>query len=67
VASNWLVDDEAAASLVSYYLALVARDQKQHGRADYSATLHQAKRWVRANEKWKTPYYWSMFVLVGTP
>ncbi|MGI6419683.1 MAG: tetratricopeptide repeat protein [Thermoguttaceae bacterium] len=67
VASNWLVDDEAAASLVSYYLALVARDQKQHGRADYSAALHQAKRWVRANEKWKTPYYWSMFVLVGTP
>ena len=67
VASNWLVDDEAAASLVSYYLAIIARDQKQHGQVDYADALHQAKQWVRAKEKWKNPYYWSMFVLVGPP
>jgi CHAT domain-containing protein len=67
VASNWLVDDKAAASLVSYFLAIVARKQKQHGRADYAAALHQAKKWVRAKEKWQSPLYWSMFVLVGPP
>jgi CHAT domain-containing protein len=67
VASNWLVDDEAAASLVSYFLAIVAQEQKQKGRADYAAALHRAMQWVRAQEKWKSPYYWSTFVLVGPP
>jgi len=67
VASNWLVDDEAAASLVSYFLAIVAREQKQHGRADYAAALHRARQWVRAQQKWQSPYYWSTFVLVGPP
>ena len=33
VASNWLVDDEAAASLVSVYCTLLAKAQKQGARA----------------------------------
>jgi CHAT domain-containing protein len=27
--------------------------------------VHDAKRWVRKQEKWKSPYYWGTFVLVG--
>ena len=65
VASNWLVDDEAAASMMSYYcgyLALAEKDQKQ---PDYAESLHSARRWVREQNKWSSPYYWASFVHIG--
>jgi CHAT domain-containing protein len=65
VASNWLVDDEAAASLISYFCAGVAEGEQKGGKADHAAALHAAKRWVRSQEKWSSPYFWGSFVLVG--
>ena len=65
VASNWLVDDEAAASLVSYFTAGLAQAEKQGASQDYAQALHSAKRWVRGQKKWHSPYYWGTFVLVG--
>ena len=65
VASNWLVDDEAAASLISYFCSSIARARRAGRPPDYAAALHKAKRWVRQQEKWKSPYYWGTFVLVG--
>jgi CHAT domain-containing protein len=63
VASTWLVDDEAAASLISYYSSLLARTDQ--GPPAYARQLQAAKRWVRQQEKWRSPYYWGTFVLVG--
>jgi tetratricopeptide (TPR) repeat protein/CHAT domain-containing protein len=65
VASNWLVDDEAAASLVSVFCTGLASAEKKGESADYSGSLREAKRWVRKQEKWKAPYYWASLVLVG--
>jgi len=65
VASNWLVDDEAAASLVSYCAAGIAKDWTKPSGPNYAKRLHDAKRWVRQQDKWKSPYYWGGFVLVG--
>lgn len=65
VASNWLVDDEAAASLVAYFSAGVAQGEEGGAKADYARALHEAKRWVRRQEKWESPFYWGTFVLVG--
>jgi CHAT domain-containing protein len=65
VASNWLVDDEAAADLVSVYASHLARAEKGNQPADHAASLRDAKRWVRAQEKWKAPYYWAALVLIG--
>jgi CHAT domain-containing protein len=64
VASNWLVDDEAAASLVSIFCSAVAKGEKS-GSLDYAAALQMAKRRIREQDKWKSPYYWGTFVLVG--
>jgi CHAT domain-containing protein len=64
-ASNWLVDDEAAASLVSYFCSNLAKAEKEGKTPDYAEGLHTAKRWVREQEKWSSPYYWGTFVLVG--
>jgi CHAT domain-containing protein/tetratricopeptide (TPR) repeat protein len=63
VASNWLVDDQAAATLVSYFCTQVAKQQS--GMPDYVRSLQTAKRWVRRQEKWRSPYFWATFVLVG--
>ena len=65
VASNWLVDDEAAASLVSYFTAGLAQAKKKESNVDYSRSLHDAKRWVRSQAKWQSPYYWATFVQIG--
>jgi CHAT domain-containing protein/tetratricopeptide (TPR) repeat protein len=65
VASNWLVDDEAAATLMSYFASIVARTEKDGGPVDYAGALHRAKQLVRREEKWESPYYWGTFVLVG--
>jgi len=65
VASNWLVDDEAAASLISYFCSGVAQSEKKGETVDYAQKLHEAKRWIRKQEKWSSPYYWGTFVLVG--
>ena len=64
VASNWLVDDEAAASLVSVFCSIIANGAKA-GQVDHAQALHDAKLWVRNQSKWQSPYYWGTFVLVG--
>ncbi|MES1213713.1 MAG: CHAT domain-containing tetratricopeptide repeat protein [Singulisphaera sp.] len=65
VASNWLVDDEAAASLISYFAAGIAQQQAKGEKVDYARALQEAKRWVRKQAKWQSPYYWATFELIG--
>jgi CHAT domain-containing protein len=67
VASNWLVDDEAAASLVSYFCAGLAQAEKAGQPVDHAVALQAAKRWARQQDRWKDPYYWASMVLVGPP
>ncbi len=64
MASNWVVDDKAAATLV-YYFALNIAAGQQSGELDYALALHKAKQAVRKQSKWQSPYYWGTFVLVG--
>ena len=67
VASNWLVDDEAAATLVHYFCGGLAQTEKAGKPIDHAGALQVAKRWVRQQEKWKSPYYWASMVLIGPP
>ena len=41
VASNWLVDDEAAASLISYFCAGIAKARSHGEAADHATALHR--------------------------
>ena len=70
-ASNWLLDDEAAASTVSYFCSVLARQQASGGPVDHAEALQKAKRWLRSvkTEKhdWSSPYYWAPMVLLGPP
>jgi len=67
VASNWLVDDEAAATLVYWFCQNLAQTDTAGPRTDYAQALHAAKRSVRQQERWQNPLYWAPFVLIGPP
>jgi CHAT domain-containing protein len=67
LASDWLVDDEATASLVSVFATAIARAEKDGKAPDHAAALQRAKRWLRQQEKWQGPYYWASMVLIGPP
>jgi CHAT domain-containing protein/tetratricopeptide (TPR) repeat protein len=65
VASNWLVDDEAGASLISVFCSALAKQTTDKQATDYADALQKARRYVRKQEKWQSPYYWAGFVLLG--
>jgi RNA polymerase sigma factor (sigma-70 family) len=67
VASNWLVDDEAAPSFVSYFTSILAKAQHKGDTPDYAQAVRDARLFLRRhpNKKWNNPYYWGTFVLIG--
>jgi CHAT domain-containing protein/Tfp pilus assembly protein PilF len=65
VASNWLVDDQSAASLVYAFCERIAEQEKAGSAVDYAQALQDAKRWTRRQPKWQHPYYWATFSLIG--
>ncbi len=65
VASNWVVDDEAGATLVSYFAAELAKAGDNPTHRQYAAALQKAKRAVRQQARWSNPFYWGSLVLVG--
>ena len=65
VASNWLVDDEAAATMISVFCSAIAKSKEQQEPVDYAAALRLARRRIRQDERWQSPYYWGTFVLIG--
>ena len=60
VASLWRVEDQATAELMSrFYRALLSE------RRTPAAALRLAQLAVRDDRRWRSPYYWSGFVLQG--
>jgi len=61
VASLWSVDDASTAALMGSFFRHLDPDRP------YAAALRDARRTVRANGKWKAPFYWAPFLLTGAP
>ena len=60
-----MVDDKAAASLISVFYERICQQRAAGEEVDYAAALQSAKRWVYQQNSWQNPYYWSTFVLLG--
>ena len=60
VASLWQVEDRATAELMRVFYTGVLRDGLSP-----PAALAEAKRAIRAERRWRHPYYWSAFTLQG--
>jgi len=51
--------------LMSYYCSALAQSERRGGAVDYARALQDARLWVRKQEKWKHPFFWGTFVLIG--
>src|SRR4051794_23751405 len=60
VASLWRVEDQATAELMSHFYRMLSST----GRTP-AAALRLAQLAVRNDKRWRSPYYWSGFVLQG--
>ncbi|HEX3526724.1 MAG TPA: CHAT domain-containing tetratricopeptide repeat protein, partial [Thermoanaerobaculia bacterium] len=60
MASLWRIEDQATAELMSRFYRSLLVD----GRPP-AAALRQAQLAIRADKRWRSPYYWSGFVLQG--
>ena len=58
VVSAWNVDDEATR-------ALMVRFYKEWETTSAASALAKAQASVRANERWRHPYYWAAWQLWG--
>jgi CHAT domain-containing protein/tetratricopeptide (TPR) repeat protein len=60
VASLWRIEDRATAELMSrFYRGLLVE------RLPPAAALRQAQLAIRSDRRWRSPYFWSGFVLQG--
>ena len=60
VASLWKVDDSASAELMTYFYKAMIEDNLPP-----AAALRSAKEAMWKQKRWRSPYYWSAFVLQG--
>lgn len=65
LASDWLVDDEAAASVIDHLSVELADVEPKHPTLDYASALQNAKRAVRKDRRTQEPYFWGALRLVG--
>jgi len=65
IASDWVVDDEAGATLVSYLADSLAKSPSGDSSRAAATALWKAKQQMRRNPKWQHPFYWSSLVLIG--
>ncbi len=65
IASQWSVDDTSTASLMGEVFRLLDEQIDQGKRANYDEILRDAKRLVRSQSKWASPYHWAPFILTG--
>ncbi len=65
VASQWSVDDDSTAELIGSFFDQIAAARRAGEPLDYARFLREAKRRVRRQEGWRSPYHWAPFVLIG--
>ncbi len=61
IASRWQVPDRATAELMTYFYSYLLND----GGMEPAAALKQAQRDIAAQRRWRDPYFWGGFVLMG--
>jgi CHAT domain-containing protein len=60
MASLWSIDDEATAELMSrFYQAMLGRGLRP------AAALREAQISLSREKRWRSPYYWGSFILLG--
>ena len=66
ICSLWKVDDDATRALMTKFYELWNPKDGKSGLPTAEA-LRRAQEFVKAQEKWKHPYFWAAWVLWGLP
>jgi CHAT domain-containing protein/Tfp pilus assembly protein PilF len=62
IGTRWQIDDEASAALLTAFY----RSMWQDGLSP-SAALRRAQLAIRSDLRWRSPFYWASFLLLGEP
>jgi CHAT domain-containing protein/tetratricopeptide (TPR) repeat protein len=65
VASHWSVDDAATAELMNTFFSEITTAAKKGTSIPYAEALQKARQKVRETSRYRSPYYWAPFVLIG--
>jgi CHAT domain-containing protein len=65
VCSHWDVDDESTAELIGAFAAAIGQSLRAGQPPNYAVALDDARKYVRSQPKWSSPYHWAPFVLIG--
>jgi len=65
VCSHWDVDDESTSELIGAFAAGLGEALRAGQKPNYAVALAEARKYVRGQSKWSSPYYWAPFVLMG--
>jgi CHAT domain-containing protein len=61
--SLWSVDDPATAALMESFYSIL---RSQGDTPDPAEALRQSQARLRETTKWRDPYFWAAFILIGT-
>jgi CHAT domain-containing protein len=65
IASQWAVNDDSTAQLMSALFRQVVDDERNARPVDFGRAMRDARRAIRSQPQWSHPYYWAPFVLTG--
>jgi CHAT domain-containing protein len=65
ISSLWRVDDASTAELIGTFFDQLAEIERARRRVNYAQALQAARKRVRADPQWSSPYYWAPFILTG--
>lgn len=65
VASQWCVSDDSTALLMSQVFKQIHESTEAGDPVAYAEALQNARKMIRDDPKFKAPYFWAPFVLLG--
>jgi CHAT domain-containing protein len=66
VCSQWDVDDESTAELIGAFASAIGQSIREGKEPNYAIALADARKYVRGQSRWSSPYHWAPFVLMGS-
>lgn len=65
VASHWNVNDQATCDLMNTFFEGITRPTKDGKPISFCEALQTARKKVREDSHYRSPYYWAPFVIIG--
>lgn len=65
LATQWQVADKSTSEMVASFVEKLTGELAGDDAVDYARLLAEARKQLRANPQWDTPFHWAPFILIG--